>query len=135
MGGTYNRMTISVSDTEKIFSLRDRGQLVAILSQTTIMKNIIFIGPKNETIHGLKLMLNQRTKWCDYTEEVMKTTNVKPNKNSESSASLDQSSSPFRNCGISLPQDETGSVYFLMSQNDTSYLHIGSKLCLRNTLK
>ena len=55
----------------------------------------------------------------------MKTTNVKPNKNSESSASLDQSIFPFRNCGISLPQDETGSVYFLMSQNNTSYFHIG----------
>ena len=36
---------------------------------------------------------------------------------------------------MSLPQDQTGSVYFLMSQKDTSYVHIGSTLCLRNTLR
>ena len=76
------------------------------------MKNTIFVGLKNETIRGLKLMLNQRTKWCDSIEKGMKITNVKPNNNSESSASLNQSRFPFRICGISLPQDQTGSVFF-----------------------
>ena len=80
------------------------------------MKNTIFVGPKNETICGLKLLLNQRTKWCDYIEEVTRITNVNPNKNSESSSSLDQSSFPFRTCDISLTQYQNGSVYVLMSQ-------------------
>ena len=65
----------------------------------------------------------------------MSITNVNPNKNSESSSSLDQSSFPFRTCDISLTQDQNGSVYFLMSQNDTSYFHIGSTLCLRNNIR
>ena len=34
-----------------------------------------------------------------------------------------------------LPQDKTGSVYFLISQKYTSYVHIGSRLCLRTTLR
>ena len=89
------------------------------------MKNNIFVGPNNETIRGLKLLFNQRTQQCDYIEELMKITNVKPNDNSESSASLNQSSFPFRVFYISLPQDQTMSVYFLMSQKDTSYVHIG----------
>ena len=55
-------------------------------------------------------MLTQRTQWCDYSEEVIKITNVKPNNNSESSASLNQSSFPIRNFDILLPQDQTGSV-------------------------
>ena len=80
MGDTYNRMAILVRDTENIFSLWDRGQLIVILSRTRIMKNIIFVGTKNETIFGLEFLLNQRNQWCDYTEEVMKITNVKPNK-------------------------------------------------------
>ena len=80
-------------------------------------------------------MLNQRTRLCYYIEEVMKSTDVNPNKNSESSSSLNQSSSPFRIFDVSLPQDQTGSVHFLMSQKDTSYVQIGSTLCLRTTLR
>ena len=51
------------------------------------------------------------------------------------SASLNKSIFLFRICDISLPQDQTGSVYFLMSQKDTSYFHIRSTLCLRTTLR
>ena len=80
-------------------------------------------------------MLNQRTQWHDYIEEINNITNVKPNNNSESSASLNQSSVPFRICDISLPQHQTGPVYFLISQKDTSYVHIVSKLCLRTNLR
>ena len=124
MDDTYNCMEVLVINTENLISLFDRGQLIVILSRTRIMKSIFF-GPKNETIRGLKILLNQRTQWCDYIEEVMKVTNVNPNNNSKSLASLNQSSFPFRICDISLPQDQTGSVYFLMSQKDTSYFHIG----------
>ena len=109
--------------------------MIVILSHTRIMKNTIFVGPNNETIRGLKLLLNQRTQWCDYIEEVMKITDINPNKYSGSSVSLNQSRFLFRICDISLPQDQTGSVYFLMSQKDTSCVHIGSTLCLRNTLR
>ena len=57
-------------------------------------------------------MLNKATQCCDYIEELMKITNVNPNNNSESSASLNQSNIPFLICDISLPQDKAGSVYF-----------------------
>ena len=127
-------MEMLVSDTEKLFSLWDRGQLIVILLRTRIMKNTIFVGPKNETICGLKLMLKQITQWCDYIEEVMKITYDNPNNNSEYSYYLNQYSFPFRICDISLPQYQTGSVYFLMSQTDTFYVHIGSTVCLRTTL-
>ena len=77
-----------------------------------IMKYKIIVGPNNETISGLKLLLTQITQWCDYNEEVMNITTVKPNKNTVFSDSLDQSSFTFRICDISLLQDQTGSVYF-----------------------
>ena len=99
------------------------------------MKNTIFVGPNNETICRFKILSNQRTHWCDYIEELLKTTNVNTNKDSESSASLNQSRFTFWICDISLPQDQTGSVYFLMPQKDTSYSHIGSMLCLINTIR
>ena len=65
----------------------------------------------------------------------MKITNFNPNKNSESSDYLNQSRFTFRNCYISLPQDQTGFVWFLMSKNDTYYVHIVSTLCLITTLR
>ena len=70
MGDTYNCIEILVSNTEKIFSLWDRGQLIVILSRTRIIKDNIFVGKNNETICVLNLMLNQRTQWCDYIKEV-----------------------------------------------------------------
>ena len=65
----------------------------------------------------------------------MKITNVKPNNHYESAASLNQSSFPFRICDISLTQDQTGSVYLLISQDDNFNVHIGSMLCLGTNLK
>ena len=64
----------------------------------------------------------------------MNITNVKPNNSSGYSASLNQSRFTFQICNISLPQDKTGSVFF-MSQKDTSYVHIGSTLCLITTIR
>ena len=65
MSDTYNGMEILLSDTEKIFSLWDRGQLIVILSRTRIIKNTIFIGTKNETILRFKIILDQITHWID----------------------------------------------------------------------
>ena len=94
------------------------------------MKNTIFVGPKNETIHGLKFLLTQKNQWCGCIEEVMNITTVNPNNNSDSSASLNKYSFPFRILDISLPQDQIGPV-FLMPQNYNSYVHIGSTLSIR----
>ena len=87
------------------------------------MKNTIFVGPKNETIHGLKLLLNQKTQWCDYIEEVMNITNINPNNNSESLAYSNQPSFPCQICDILLPQDKTGSVYFNVKKRYLLFTH------------
>ena len=99
------------------------------------MKNNIFVGPNNETVFRLKLILNQITWWFDYIEKVMNIKTFNPNNSSEFSASLKQAIFTFWVCGISLSQDQTGSVYFLISQKDTSYVYIGSTLCLRTDLR
>ena len=77
--------------------------------------------------------MNLKTQWCDYIEEVTKITKVNPNKCFESSASLNQSRFPFRICDVLLPQDQNASVFFEMSQEYTSHVHIGSTLCLITT--
>ena len=70
-----------------------------------------------------------------HIEEVPKITDFNLNINSEYSAPLNQSRFPYRKCDISLTQDQTGSISFLMSQKYIFYFRIGSKLCLRTSLK
>ena len=64
----------------------------------------------------MKLLLNQRTQCCDYIEEVINIKNINPNNYSGSSDYLIKSSISFQICDISLPQDQTGSIYFVMPQ-------------------
>jgi hypothetical protein len=139
MGDTYYCMAISVSDIEKLFSLWDHGQLIVILSCTRLMKNTIFVGQKHETVHALKRLLAQHTQWCDYFEDVMKiitmTSQDRQDVSSSSTSTMNQSTFPFQLCDISLPQDQTGYVFFFMSQKDTSYVEIGSTMCSRMTLQ
>ena len=134
MGDTYSRMAISVSDIEKLFALWDRGQLVAILSRTRIMKNTIFVGPNNDTIYALKRMLTQRTQWCDYIEEVIRITSINPREEEVTNA-MNLATYPFRIFDIELPQNQTGYVYFFMSHKDNDHVEIGSTMCIRTTVQ
>ena len=88
-------------------------------------KNTILVCQKNETICRLKLLLNEITQCCDYIEEVTNITNIHPNNYSEYLASLNKSSISFNICDISLPQDQTGSVYFVMPQKEKIFFLIG----------
>ena len=61
MGDTYNLMEITVSDTENLFSLWDRGQLIVILSRTRIIKN-------KQTQFDIEVMTHNKFKteiWID----------------------------------------------------------------------
>ena len=137
MGDTYNKMAASISDINEDKRLWDRGQLIVLISRTRKMENTIFVGPKNESIKGLKCLLTYRTQWCEYMDEVLKITTIKRDDDTDIDIDhqvMNQRSYPFRICDISLPQDRTGYVYFLMSKRDKSFVHIGMTFCLRSCL-
>ena len=138
MGDTYNRMAISVSDFEKQYSLWDRGQLIVILSRTRLMKNTIFVGQKQETIRALKRLLTHRSQWSEYIDEVLDITTIHNESNTgeevTGNLTLDQTNFPFRICDISLPQDQTGYVYFLISRRNRHFVYIGATMCVRSFL-
>ena len=52
-----------------------------------------------------------------------------------SSTTLNQSTFPFQNCNVQLPEDQTGSVYLMMSLKDKTTVHIDTTMCLRTTLR
>ena len=87
------------------------------------MKNIIFIGSKSETIHALKHLLMQRTQWCDYIDKVIKNTSITPSDSQgedestfSSTSRMNQSAYPFQISDIALPQDQTGCVFFYVTE-------------------
>ena len=135
MGDAHHKMATSISASNKLLKLWDRGQLIAILSRTRLMKNTIFVGDKQDTIAGLKLFLTKRTQWSDYVNQVIDIITVNEEEaNFNNNVSLDQSNYPFRIADIALPQDQTGSVCIMMSKKDTSFVHIDSAMCARSSL-
>jgi hypothetical protein len=138
MGDTYNIMAISVSDFEKQYSLWDRCQLIVILSRTRLMKNTIFVGQKQETIRALKRLLTHRSQWSEYIDKVLDITTIHNESNTgeevTSNLTLDQTNFPFRICDTSLPQDQTGYVYFLVSRRNRHFVYFGATMCIRSFL-
>ena len=70
-------------------------------------------------------------------DEVLKITTIKRDDDTDIDIDhqvMNQRSYPFRICDISLLQDRTGYVYFLMSKRDKSFVHIGMTFCLRSCL-
>ena len=133
MGDTYFKMAVSVSDSQDQFKLWDSGQLIVILSRTRIMKNTIFVGPKQETIRGLISLLTKRTQWIDYMDQVVDVISLKEEA-TPTNSTLDQNYFPYRIKDISLPQDQTGAVYFLLSKKDMNFVYIDFTFCLRTRL-
>ena len=140
MGDTYHLMAIAVSHRNKQLRLWGKGQLIVVISRTRLIKNTIFIGSKRDTILGLKELLLKMTQWSDYIEQVMELATIYPQTtadgtfNNNTTTLMDQGNFPFRMCDISLPQDQTGVVYMLMSKKDTSFVFIDSCFCLRSFL-
>ena len=76
------------------------------------MKNTIFVGNKSETISALKRLLSHCTQWCDYIDEVINIISESNKSLHHNLRSMNQTYFPFRLCDISLPQDQTGAVFF-----------------------
>ena len=86
----------------------------------------------------MKLLLTHYSQWTQYIENVIKLITVNSidinEDDTNSSNAMDQTSFPFCICDISLPQDQTGYTYFLMSRKNKNFVYIGSTLCLRSLL-
>lgn len=124
MGDTKGKLA-----TSTIHRMWCKGQLVVICSRTRRQEDTIFVGNKNETIEALAQLLEKRTMWCDYMEHVIDI--ISDNTDEKI---LHHSSFPYRICDISLPQAQTGYVFFMKSQRDDACVYIDSTNCLRTRL-
>ena len=143
MGDTLIRVAIEISRSNSSFQLWDCAQAIVTLSRTKIGKNLILVGDKNETIEALSVLIQMKSQWTDYMEEVLKLITLHPVVNSDNQDVVDDSnrnlftlqSYPFRLCDVSLPQCNTGFVYMLFSIKRQTYSYIGETICIRQRLK
>ena len=73
MGDTLSRMSIEMSSTNRKFALRDKGDLIVILSRSKFAKKIIFVGNKMNTLDLLLNILMKKCSWSSYMDQVLDT--------------------------------------------------------------
>ena len=71
MSDTLISMEIELSTNNTRFKLRDKGQLLVILSRTKIGKHTNFVGDKYYTLTALREIILSITQWNDYTETTL----------------------------------------------------------------
>ena len=131
MGETLNKIAIQI--TESMFELWDKAQVIVALTRTKIGKNVIIVGDIQETINTIISLIQTRSQWTDYMENILDLITVGENIG-ERVPILNYRSFPFRICDISLPQSKTGFVYFLISVRNLDYTYIGECSCITKRL-
>ena len=131
MGDTLIKVAIEISNTDEIFKLWDKAQVIVACSRTKIGKNTIFVGDKKSTIDLLVTLIQQKNHWTDYMEKVLELVSIQRENDINDNANtyrgiLDiEPVFPFRLCDMTIPDCKTGFVYFLVSMREPSYSYIG----------
>ena len=137
MGDTLQSMATKISSRNMKYAMWDKGQMIVILSQTTLAVNSIFVGDKNETLQTLKQLLTRKTQWTDYMEMILDLITVYENEEEGRTPRnvMHTDTFPYRICDMSLPQCNTGYVYMLISLVDQSFVYIGMTTCIRKRVQ
>ena len=136
MGDTLSKVAIQITDS--MFELWDKAQIIVALTRTKMGKDIILVGDKEETVEAIVRLVQTRSQWSDYMENILELITINEdgeNTRTTTLPSLDQNSFPYRICDISLPQCKTGFVYFLISARTRDFIYIGECECIVNRLK
>ena len=114
----------------------DKAQVVVATSRTREGKNTIFVGNKESTIKSLTRLIKMKNQWTDYMEEVLRLTTVNHTGNEHPRRSFQPSETfPFELSSVSLPNDSTGFVYFLISLKDPNFTYIGETRNIAHRLR
>ena len=131
-GATLRKLATMVQDDDMHRSWSE-AQLMVLLSRTTTVQDLTFVGDKGETIRMLKRALFLRSQFAEHMEHVLKT--LAGVESSEPVVRLDNPRmSPHRPCDMPLPSNLTGSSCFLVSTQDWTTTHIGETIDLRQRM-
>ena len=135
MGDTLSKVAMQITDA--MFELWDKAQLIVAFTRTKVGKNLILIGDKEETVETIIKLVQRRSQWLDYMENILDLITIGEEQQSLTNRvlpRLNQESFPYRICDISLPHCKTGFVYFLLSIRTKDYTYIGECDCIVDRL-
>ena len=89
MGDILNKVALKMTDA--MFELWDKGQIIVTLTRTKFGINVIFVGNKEETIKNIIRLVQVRTQWTNFIENILKLITVN-NQNSRRELLLRQTS-------------------------------------------
>ena len=98
MGDTLNKVAMQL--TGSMYELWDKAQVIVALTRTKLGKNIIFVGSKEETIKSIVTLVQTRTQWTDFMENILNLVTIN-DYNRNIIPSMNLGNFPFRVCDIS----------------------------------
>ena len=104
------------------------------MSRTKFGKDVICVGDKEGTLDALVELIQRRTQYTDYMEVVLDLVTVNTEEQCDGIREMTHSTHSFRICDLSLPECNTGFVYFLLSTKRQRFTYIGETKDLRRRL-
>ena len=120
-----------MSDSDKSpFRIWDREQLITVMSRVRLLKNVYFVGSKEETLRAVEKVLRKRPYQWQTIEKMIEVSDLL---RYQSIIPVD-SNLPLQSPYKSLPEGEIPCVYIFVSSEDHSILYIGHTKNLRAEL-
>ena len=130
MGSDIGKVVTSISRTQSLYALWLKEQVVVLLSRTSYARDITFVGNIKDTIDALKHMLRIKSQYSEYMNHVMEVLSFVNSHPDIPQPRIIQEHEhhPFRPCDVSLPTDDNGYVYILVSTRNYKTTYIGKTL-------
>jgi len=140
--GTINKQTGNTIDgrcaieMSKLCSPWGKDQIVVMLSRTHTARDTIIVGNKEFALNRMCDLITVGTQWTRYIEQLLERMSIGGTASITSGDVLDMSEVyPYRISDISLPDDESGFVYFLVSVKDCGRTYVGQTKNISRRLK
>ena len=130
-GATLLALATSIVAHIKEMRLWEKSQWLVLISRTSYLRDVIFVGDKTQTLQMIRQVLRMRSQFNEYTEHVLLTAAGKPS----TAPTIRQTIHPYRARDQSLPRDTTGFAYFLVSSETWAHTYIGETYNLHERLE
>ena len=129
MGDTLLKLASTISIDDKSTSLWLKAQLYVLASRVRSLSDIIFVGPKEQTLAAIRDVCQKTTQWDKYIHHLLETTaSTVPVTFNQPSVHI------FRPWHVPIPASTGRFCYLICSVKDCTQFMIGSTSNLRQTL-
>jgi hypothetical protein len=131
IGQTHDGVATRLSVIDKNFQLWTREQLLVIVSRVKSLRNLIFVGPKQDNLNAIRQALRRVPRRWKEIAEMVRYKDVLQNPERVDSIPLTANAPLMVNPAV-LPQENiSGYVYFLMSSRNQRFGYVGQTNNLR----